>query len=143
MLDRVAGQPTWLLAQANARAQRLLHDAFTAAGVRGYHYRLLAALEQYGAVSQAELARHTGIDPKDVVGALNELVEAGAAQRSADPADGRRNLVRITRWGRVTLRRLDAALADVQAELLAPLAPRERETLVALLTRLAAPDPAS
>jgi len=138
MLERIAGQPTWLLAQAHARAQRLLHAAFTAAGVRGYHYRLLAALDQHGAVSQADLARHTGIDPKDVVGSLNELVDRGESRRDADPADGRRNLVRITAKGRATLRRLDTVLAGVQADLLAPLDARERETLVALLTRLAA-----
>ena len=71
-LRRVAGRPTWLLSRANARAQGLLTDAFADEGVRGYHFRLLAALEQYGPASQAELGRHTGIDRSDVVATLND-----------------------------------------------------------------------
>ena len=90
-------------------------------GLRGYHFRLLAALDQYGPSSQAELGRHTGIDRSDVVAALNELVDGGLARRRADPADGRRNVVTITRRGSSTLERLDAALDGVQDALLEPL----------------------
>ena len=81
-LRRVAARPTWLLSRANARAQGLLADAFGAEGVRGYHFRLLAALEQYGPASQADLGRHTGIDRSDVVATLNELVERGSPNAS-------------------------------------------------------------
>ena len=83
-------------------------------GLRGYHFRLLAALDQYGPSSQAELGRGTGIDRSDVVAALNELVEGGLARREPDPADGRRNVVTITSRGRSTLERLDAVVDDVQ-----------------------------
>ena len=47
-LKRVADRPTWLLSRANARAHRILRQAFEAEGVRGYHFRVLAALEEYG-----------------------------------------------------------------------------------------------
>ena len=50
-LERVAGRPTWLLSQANARAHSLLTEALASEGVRGYHYRLLAALDQYNGVT--------------------------------------------------------------------------------------------
>jgi DNA-binding MarR family transcriptional regulator len=136
MLDRLATQPTWLLSQASARARELLRAAFAAAGTRGYNYRLLAALDQYGATSQADLGRRSSIDPKDVVGALNELVERGFAQRRPDPTDARRNLVSITRTGRSELRRLDVVVAAVQADLVAPLTPGERDVLVRLLAKL-------
>src|SRR3979409_1623078 len=102
-LERVANRPTWLLGRANARAQALLAVAFAEQGLRGYHFRLLAALDQYGPGSQAELGRNTGIDRSDVVAALNELVDGGLARRGPDPADGRRNIVSITRRGRATL----------------------------------------
>jgi DNA-binding MarR family transcriptional regulator len=136
MLDRLAKQPTWLLSQASAHAGELLRTAFAAAGTRGYHYRLLAALEQFGATSQADLGRRSNIDPKDVVGALNELVERGFAQRRPDPTDARRNLVSITRTGRTELRRLDVVVAGVQAEIVAPLTAGERDVLVELLAKL-------
>ena len=133
-LRRVAARPTWLLSRANVRAQGLLADAFGAEGVRGYHFRLLAALDQYGPASQADLGRHTGIDRSDVVAAVNELVERGLARRQPDQSDRRRNVITLTTRGSVTLERLDAVLDDVQNAVLAPLSSRERETLVRLLT---------
>ena len=135
-LRRVAARPTWLLSRANARAQGLLADAFGAEGVRGYHFRLLAALDQYGPSSQADLGRHTGIDRSDVVAALNELVERGLAERQPNLSDRRRNVISLTRRGADTLERLDAVLDDVQEAVLAPLTSGERATLVRLLARL-------
>jgi DNA-binding MarR family transcriptional regulator len=135
-LRRVAGRPTWLLSRANARSQRLLGDAFAAEGVRGYHFRLLAALDQYGAASQADLGRFTGIDRSDVVATLNDLVVRGFAERRPDPTDRRRNVVTLTRRGASTLERLDAVLDDVQEAMLEPLTANERRTLVRLLAKL-------
>jgi DNA-binding MarR family transcriptional regulator len=114
----------------------LLTGAFAAEGVRGYHFRLLAALDQYGAASQADLGRHTGIDRSDVVATLNELVAAGLARRQPDPADRRRNIVTMTKRGASELERLDTVLDDVQDAVLAPLTADERTTLVRLLIKL-------
>ena len=138
-LERVADRPTWLLSRANARAQGLLGDAFAAEGVRGYHYRLLAALEQYGPASQAELGRFAGIDRSDVVATLNALVTRGLAQRAPDALDRRRNVVTITKRGTGALERLDAVLDNVQEAVLAPLAPNERTTFLRLLAKLSSP----
>jgi DNA-binding MarR family transcriptional regulator len=124
------------LSRANLRSQALLGEAFGAAGLRGYHFRLLAALEQYGPCSQADLGRHTGIDRSDVVAALNELVDGGLARRESDPADGRRNVVTITRRGRSMVERLDGVLDEVQDAVMAPLTPSERATFVRLLAKL-------
>ena len=135
-LRRVAARPTWLLSRANARSQGLLADAFGAEGVRGHHFRLLAALDQYGPASQADLGRHTGIDRSDVVATVNELVARGLAQREPDRSDRRRNVITLTTRGADTLERLDAVLDDVQNAVLAPLTSRERETLVRLLAKL-------
>jgi DNA-binding MarR family transcriptional regulator len=135
-LNRVAGRPTWLLSRANARSQGLLADAFAAHGVRGYHFRLLAALEQYGPASQADLGRHAGIDRSDVVATLNDLVADGLARREPDPADRRRNIVSVTRRGAGTLTRLDAILDEVQDAVLAPLTAHERKSFVRLLAKL-------
>jgi DNA-binding MarR family transcriptional regulator len=118
------------------RSQSLLADAFAAEGVRGYHFRLLAALDQYGPSSQADLGRHTDIDRSDVVVTLNDLVATGLAQREPDPVDRRRNIVTITTRGAGALDRLDAVLDDVQDGVLAPLTLKERKTFVRLLAKL-------
>ena len=114
----------------------MLAAGFEAEGFRGYHYRLLAALDQYGPGSQADLGRHTGIDRSDVVAALNELAAGGFIQRDPDPADRRRNVVSITRSGRRALDRLDTVVEGIQAAVLEPLSAKERTTLVRILSRL-------
>ncbi len=139
-LLRVSNRPTWLLSRAAARSQSLLAAAFAAEGVRGYDYRVLAALDEHGPSSQAELGRGTGIDRSDIVATVNSLVAAGLARRAPDPDDGRRNVVTITKRGSSTLTRLDAVVDRVQAELLAPLSEAERRTLVALLRKLGSVD---
>jgi DNA-binding MarR family transcriptional regulator len=65
-----------------------------------------------------------------------DLVGRGFALRKPDPADGRRNIVVITRRGAGALARLDAVVDDVQDAVLAPLQPSERVTLVRLLAKL-------
>lgn len=135
-LRRVRDQPTWLLSRANARAQQILHDAFAGEGVRGYHFRVLAALDELGPASQADLGRHTGIDRSDVVAAVNELVAKGLVSRTPDTEDRRRNVITITGHGADALQRLDTLLADVQHVVLEPLADRERATLIRLLAKL-------
>ena len=45
---RLTAKPTWLISQTEAHAHRLLAATFAAAGTRGYHYRLLAALQEFG-----------------------------------------------------------------------------------------------
>jgi DNA-binding MarR family transcriptional regulator len=135
-LHRVAGRPTWLLSRANARSQALLTEGFAAEGVRGYHFRLLAALDEFGPASQADLGRRTGIDRSDVVASLNDLVARGLACREPDPVDRRRNVITMTTAGAVALERFDTVLDDVQTALLAPLTPNERTTLVRLLAKL-------
>jgi DNA-binding MarR family transcriptional regulator len=136
MPSRIVEMPTWLISRAYARSHRLLAEGFAAAGVRGYHYRLLAALEEFGPASQAALGRRTSIDRSDVVAALNELAGRGLIQRSPDPDDRRRNIITITPTGTEQLRALDQILAGVQENLLAPLSAADRTQLIGLLTRL-------
>jgi MarR family transcriptional regulator, lower aerobic nicotinate degradation pathway regulator len=133
---RLRGQTSWLINQVALPANRLVGAELAAAGTRRYHYSLLAALDEVGPASQAELSRRTTIDRSDMVAAINELVEQRYVARSADQADRRRNVVSMTPAGRRRLDDLDRLLAGVQDRLLAPLSPVERTQLVALLTRL-------
>ena len=133
---RLTAKPTWLISQVAARAHGLLTERLTAAGARGYHYRLLAALAEFGPSSQASLGRRTRMDRSDVVAAVSELAAQGLVDRAADPADRRRNVVTLTPRGTARLERLDHVLADVQDELLAPLSGAERAELARLLGRL-------
>jgi DNA-binding MarR family transcriptional regulator len=105
-------------------------------GFRGYHYRLLAALAEFGPGSQITLGQHTSMDRSDVVAALNELAGRGLVERAADPADRRRNVVSVTPAGLAELAALDHVVARVQDELLAPLSGDDRDHLLRLLCLL-------
>src|SRR3954447_24255393 len=137
--NRIELTPTWLLSRAHARAQAIRLDAFTAAGSSGYETPLPASRADEGSASQAELGRRTGIDPSDVVAAVNDLAARRFVTRTRDPQDARRNVISLTPAGRRELARLDAVVADVQERFLAPLSEAERRQLSRLLTKLADP----
>ena len=134
--SRLKEMPSWLISQTSTHAHRLLTDALAAVDARGYDFRLLAALAEFGPASQATLGRRTGIDRSDVVAALNNLAARRLVKRSPDPVDRRRNIITITAAGTAELERLDAVLGEVQDELLAPLSRAERRLLITLLTRV-------
>src|SRR5215470_1934891 len=133
---RLRAQPSWLINQIAIPANRLVAEGLARAGTRRYHYSLMAALDEVGPASQAELSRRTTVDRSDMVAAVNELVVQGYVERSPDPGDRRRNVVTMTPAGRRRLRRLDRLLAEMQDQLLAPLSPKERTCLSTLLARL-------
>jgi MarR family transcriptional regulator, lower aerobic nicotinate degradation pathway regulator len=130
------GLPSWLLTQTAGHAHRLVTDGFSSVGARGYHYRLLATLEEFGPASQAALGRRSGIHVSDMVATINELAERNHVERAPDLSDRRRNVISLTTAGKRQLRRLEKRLAECQDELLAPLAPEERQRLAELLARL-------
>lgn len=133
---RLRGTPSWLITQTAMHASRLVSEELAAADARGYHYRLLVTLEEFGPASQATLGRRSGIDRSDVVAMVNELAEGGLVERTRDPEDRRRNIVTITPAGVRQLRRLDDAVAGVQDRLLAPLSADERDHLARLLRQV-------
>lgn len=133
---QLAEMPGWLVGQASLFSHRLLTDRLAAEGARGYHYRLLAALEESGPISQADLGRRTGIDRSDVVAALDELDSDGLIARTPDPVDRRRNVVTVTAAGKRRLKKLHRIVDEVQDAFVAPLTAAERKTLVRLLGRI-------
>ncbi|MER5626349.1 MarR family winged helix-turn-helix transcriptional regulator [Streptosporangium sp. NPDC002544] len=134
--QRLRTLPSRLTNHAALIANRIVDQALAQAGVRRYHYSLLAALEEYGPDSQAALGRRTGIDRSDMVATVNDLAERHLLERAPDPEDRRRNIVTITAAGQKQLAHLDRLLAAAQDEYLAPLPAADRRNLIDLLTRL-------
>src|SRR5260370_26305321 len=93
--SRLAEKPTWLISETSRHAHRLLTEKLAEAGSRGYDYRLLAALQEFGPASQARLGRRTGMDRSHVAAVLNDLASPGLAERSAGPADPPRDAITI------------------------------------------------
>ena len=104
--------------------------------MRGYHFRILAALEEHGPASQADVSRMTGIDTSDVVAAVNHLVATGLVRRERDGNDRRRNAISITQQGLIEVDRVGGAVDRVQDVVLERLSNRERTTFLRLLAKL-------
>ncbi|HEX7301566.1 MarR family winged helix-turn-helix transcriptional regulator [Lentzea sp.] len=126
-IDQLLRLPSYLMLQLVREARRT--------GLRGPHLAVLAHLSEREAVAQKRISDSVRMDPSDLVAVLDDLEGSGLARRRRDERDRRRFTVSITDDGRQALReRLDAVRAH-EEELLAPLTPRERDTLTTLLRK--------
>ena len=96
----------------------------------------LAKLAETGPCSQNQLGRLTAMDVATIKGVIDRLSARGLTETSADPDDGRRLRVSLTRPGQQLAEKVAANALAISRETLAPLDPRERELLVALLEKL-------
>jgi DNA-binding MarR family transcriptional regulator len=103
-------------------------------GMRLKQYALLSDLRDCGgAVSQQSLCGSMQLDPNYVVLLLNEVEEAGLAERRRDPQDRRRHIVELTPAGKRALERAEAGMQSVEDEVLSGLSEKQRVELGRLL----------
>jgi DNA-binding MarR family transcriptional regulator len=88
---------------------------------------------------QQELADIIGIDKAAVTRALGRLEQTGYVRRAPDGTDGRVTRVFLTARGQELRPALEAAAAAAIDQLTAPLTASERDTLRALLAKVATP----
>ena len=96
----------------------------------------LAKLTETGPCSQNQLGRLTAMDVATIKGVIDRLTARGLTETGADPEDGRRLRVTLTRAGQQLAEKVASNALAISRETLAPLDPREREILVALLSKL-------
>ncbi|MER5434429.1 MarR family winged helix-turn-helix transcriptional regulator [Streptomyces sp. NPDC002588] len=139
-LSAIRSLPSWLLGRAAARGRALVADALAVEGLKMWHHVVLSAVRDLAPVAQADLGRSVGLDPKDVVGILNDLQSAALVVREPDPNDRRKNAVALTDEGGRLLRRCEKAAREANDTLLAPLTAAERDQFTALLIRISGTD---
>src|SRR5258708_34392699 len=96
----------------------------------------LAKLTETGPCSQNQVGRLTAMDVAAIKGVIDRLSARGLTETSPDPEDGRRLLVSLTRAGQQMAEKAAPSALAITRETLAPLDPKERETLIALLSKL-------
>ncbi|MFJ8046850.1 MarR family winged helix-turn-helix transcriptional regulator [Streptomyces luteogriseus] len=137
-LPAIRSLPSWLLGRAAARGRALVAEALAGEDMRMWHHVVLSAVRDLAPVAQADLGRGVRLDPKDLVGVLNDLQAAGLVVREPDPKDRRKNAVSLTERGARLLKRCEKAARAANDELLAPLSAAEREQFMAMLLRISA-----
>ncbi|MGB3375716.1 MAG: MarR family transcriptional regulator [Microbacterium sp.] len=125
---------TWQAHKADIVGARLTGARMPATGRADF--AVLAALDEFGAISQVELGRRLGLDRNRINGITTRLDDNAHIVRTTDPADRRRNTVTITPSGQRYLEELQAATDLAQAELAVNLTAAESDQLRELLAKL-------
>jgi MarR family transcriptional regulator, lower aerobic nicotinate degradation pathway regulator len=112
-------------------------DEFERAGFSGYHYAILALLDEGARKTQGAIADALRYDPSQLVALLDGLEERGLVARRRDPDDRRRHVVTLTPAGRKQLAAFRKLVRKLEDEFLSPLDEEERATLHDLLLRIA------
>lgn len=125
----------WLLDQAGAVLSRELAAALEPLGLgsRGYCVLASALGEDH---TQIELAKLIGLDKTTMVVTIDALEAAGLAERRPSTADRRVRVIAVTKAGERKVEQARAIVEQVQADVLARLPARERETLMKGLSRI-------
>ena len=137
----VARRVGYLLSRLGDSARHTFAAELAPLGLRPNHYGALALLKNHQPTSQQTLAAGLGVDRSMIVGIVDHLEALGAVERRADPIDRRRHALHLTATGRKLIKQCDTIAKRVQEKRLAPLTPQQRETLLSLLSILAANDP--
>jgi DNA-binding MarR family transcriptional regulator len=125
-----------LIRRAHQRASATFMSVLAEGQFTPTQFFALARLRECGEVSQNHLGRLAAMDPATIQGVIKRLQQRGFIEREPDPGDRRRMVLRLTPAGRRTVDDLLARTEAVNAELLAPLAPHEREQFRTLLKRI-------
>ncbi len=132
---RLDEQIGFILRQVSQR-----HAAIFAAGVEGEvtatQWAALSKLAETGPLSQNHLGRLVGMDAATIKGVIDRLSQRGLTETGADPEDGRRRRVTLTRAGHDLVDRLAPRALRITEETLSPLAAAERQALHLLLAKL-------
>lgn len=130
--------PTYALSLLGREA----HDRMAASlpsGLRLGHLAVLGALAEGDARAQRELAELLKIHPSDMVTLVEDLSQRGLVVRASDPADRRRNQLRLTRGGRQLVKEATKESRRIHRTLLVNLSGNERESIRQLLDRALTP----
>jgi DNA-binding MarR family transcriptional regulator len=131
----------WALGTVMRAYRAAAHDAIDGVpgGPRGY--QVLSAAKRGEAGTQLALAQRLGLDRTVMTYLLDDLERAGLVERRPDPADRRARRVVLTDAGTTKLCEVERRLRCAEEQVLSPLEPAERDTLRALLRRLATRTP--
>jgi len=105
-------------------------------GIQIPEWRILMALHSCGPLAPNEVVEHTSMDKARVSRAQRRLVELELVTPSADPRDGRRLVLFLTRKGADMCEAIIPEARQTEAWFLSVLSEPEREMLDTVLSRL-------
>jgi DNA-binding MarR family transcriptional regulator len=126
----------YLLYKAGALARQRWTAMLAQLNVSPGQYGALMALGEAGRLGQHRLAELIGVDPRNAVPIVDALAEQGLVSREVDRSDRRRRVLELTASGRTVAANLASVAAEIETDLLRPLAPGEQVSLRRMLLAL-------
>ena len=123
----------YLLIKAGHHIGLAFEAALGRVGLSGREFLVLSFVGSAEDLSQQDLSERLGLDPTIVVGLVDALEERQWMTRTRDPADRRRNVLRLTAVGRTAHTSAVRAAQAAEDAFLEVLGPGERETLRTIL----------
>lgn len=127
--------PGFALRKASQRFAAMAEEMLGPSGLTLRHFGVLCSVHAEPGQNQRVIGERLRIDRSSVVTILDDLERAGLLQRRR--ADRRTFALHLTDAGAERLSELEAIMARLHAEFLAPLSPAEQTVLRELLIRLA------
>jgi DNA-binding MarR family transcriptional regulator len=134
----VATAPGHLIRRAQQIAVSIFADRLAASDITPVQFAILNALSDTPDMDQVTLAKRVAFDPATSGSVIGRLEAKGWLTRQAHATDRRRKLLVVTPEGMQALASMQAAVAEVQTQILAPLNADEQKQFVDLLARLVA-----
>lgn len=128
--------PGHLIRRAQQLAVAVFMEETAAFDVTPVQYAILNALMDSSGVDQVTLAGRVAFDAATSGSVIGRLEAKGWVRREADTQDKRRKLLWLTPEGEKAALQMKRAVVRAQGRIVGPLAPAEREQLIALLHKL-------
>lgn len=128
--------PGHLIRRAQQLAVAVFMEETVAFDVTPVQYAILNALMDSSGVDQVTLAGRVAFDAATSGSVIGRLEAKGWVRREADTQDKRRKLLWLTPEGEKAALQMKRAVVRAQGRIVGPLAPAEREQLIALLHKL-------
>lgn len=132
---RLDEQVGYILRRASQRHAAIFQSG-APDGLTPTQFAALVRLAEVGECSQNRLGRLTAMDVATIKGVVSRLEAKGLVRLGSDPEDRRRTVISLSMAGEALVADLHDAGRRITEETLAPLTPKERNTLIALLDRL-------
>ncbi len=136
VFDLVGGMPGHLLSRGQQIAVTIFLQECRDFEVTPLQFAVLAVPTQSGPIDQVHLGGLAALDRTTVSVVVRNLERRGLARREVSDRDRRSKLIHATPDGRDLVGRAMSAVESVQQRIVAPLTPRERRSLVAILEKL-------
>lgn len=124
-------------AELHMQLMRTLDRRMAEHGASLARTKLLLCLQKRGALRATDIAEYFNQSPRTVTEAIDGLERDGLVERKPDPSDRRAKLIQITEKGVEAVARTEPLRRQIIDQTFGTLQPDERESLGAVLEKLA------